>query len=297
MFLTRALLTSLVFLSAYANAEPLNLFGPINPAPVWPGLSLNMNHAPAFHVRQNEPELSSFNTSATSGVTDLCIPATMADVLLFQVSARSPRLQLKVPGVNVDGTANGADTVKAMIQYCGFNPRTALNPSDLISWSEAIPCLSRFYLANGFQNPKIQYVRKGQGQASGMIYHDRDPNLKDIQTALDSGAEVIATISYQQQNSSGVWVQTGSHSVNLFGYGANPNDLNHLTVYLQNSNRAYSMNFIDPVFDVVLLTDNQEPAPVTEKSSSIELSTLQGRLINFPNKRTFFSSLIIIKTE
>jgi hypothetical protein len=291
-------IASLLFLSAYANAEPLKLFEVTHPASLWPRLSQNFNHAPSFHVLQNDPELAPYFTSATGSVTDLCIPSTMADVLLYQISQRTPRITMSVPGVAADGTVDGASTVQGLIQYCGFNPHSSANPGGSISWSDAGPCLVKFYQEKGYPNAKVKYIRLGQGANPGIDYEDRHPTLSDIQTALQAGNEVIAAISFQKMDpASGIWVQESSHAINLFGYGANPGDTMHLTTYLQNSNRLYSMNFIDPVFDIALFTDTGLPAPVATKASPIEITTLQGRLLNFPGKRTFLSAVVIIQPQ
>ena len=298
MLLPRLSLACLLCFSGFASAEPLRPFEATHPAPLWPGFSENINHSPSFHVLQNDPELSSYATSPTGPVTDLCIPATMADALLFQISQRVPKLSLTLPGVGTDGSVDGAQTIKGLIQRCAFVPHSYANPNGSISWTDAGPCLVNLYHENGYPNAKLTYIRLGQGPNPGIDYQDRYPTLSDIQTGLKSGKEVIAAISFQKQDpASGLWIQDGSHAINIFGYGVNPGDPKHLVAYIQNSNRLYSMNFTDPVFDVALLTDTGTQAPVPARASPIELSTLQGRLLNFPGKRTFLSAVILIQPE
>src|SRR4051812_2749055 len=112
MLRTLIFTASLLSLSAYVSAEPLSIFNQTSPAPTLPAYSDSSNLSPAFHVWQNDPELMDFYAqtfSDGSGVTDLCIPSSMADLLLYQISQRNPKLDhLNVPGVTNPSSINGA---------------------------------------------------------------------------------------------------------------------------------------------------------------------------------------------
>ena len=79
-----AIAASLLILSSFASAETLTLFKPETTAPYFQGYSDSLNLSPAFHVLQNDLELSEYATQnfyvndvLKQVVTDLCIPSAM----------------------------------------------------------------------------------------------------------------------------------------------------------------------------------------------------------------------------
>ncbi len=303
------LTASLSILSSFANAEPLSIFLPQLPAPVLPSYSESLNLSPAFHVFQNDDELEEFYSKRYADgrfVTNLCIPSTVANLLLFQVSQKQNRMsKLQIPGMETGSqTVNGADVVKGLIKQCGLEPQTKVNPNGNIGWfvssgAKVVECLSDIYRSSGYLNTKIRYIRSKFRNMSHPILVGRNPTLQDIRDALKEGHEVIGVFSYQKKDPvTGLWSEAGSHAVNFFGYSANPESTSdQLAIYLQNSNRMYSMDFKNPVFDTALLTQNAEASPIPSASSAIEISTLQGRLINFEGQRTFLAGLIIVESN
>lgn len=297
---------SLSIFSSFSNAEPLPIYNPSVPAATLPGYEESLNLSPAFHVLQNDPELAEFASQKYPNgqwVTDLCIPSSMANLLLYQASQKKEKWGgLRIPGL-IPGskTVEGASVVKDLIDRCQFEPSTAKNPGAGVGWFDsqrpnAINCLSEIYRNSGYDQAKITYIRnKFKNQVDPRLV-GRNPTLADIQSAFQEGDEVLAMFSYQVEDpATGLWRETGSHSVNLFGYSANSADAgNSMVVYLQNSNRLYSMDFKTPVFDTALFTLNHDLRSTPAESSLIEVSTLQGRLINFDGKRTFLAGLLII---
>ena len=164
---------------------------------------------------------------------------------------------------------------------------------------DAADCLSDLYTQSGLRKASIQYIRKEQygAKSPNVTLVNRDPTLQDILNALRSGKEVIGVFDFTKPDANGKGSIVGSHSVNLFGYGENATEPDTLAIYLQNPNRLYNMDFTTPVFDVAQLTVNTNGTPVPEKTSSIELTTLQGHLLNFPGEQTFLSGLLIIQPE
>lgn len=303
MLYTLLSVASLSIFSSVAYSEPLSIFSPNVAAQVLPGYQDSLNLAPAFHVLQNDPELSSFYVQQFAdgrGVTDLCVPSSLADLLLYQRAQRKPGLEhLLIPGLDDLASVNGATVVKALINTCGLTPPTRLAPNLSINWANGADCLDQIYKSSGYLNSEIHYIRKSLAAQKKVDRDGRYPTLSDIRNALKEGNEVVAVLSFQAQDQvTGLWKETGSHAVNVFGFSSNPaTEDQFLVIYLQNSNRLYLMDFSHPVFDVALLTQNPGLSPVPEKSSAIEVSTLQGRLLNFDSKRTFVSGLVLIKAS
>lgn len=303
MLYTLLFVASLSILSSFSEAEPLNVFSASLPAPTLPGYQASSNLAPAFHVWQNDPELAEYYVQQFAdgtGITNLCVPSSLADLLLYQRSQRKPMLEhLIVPGMDNLAAVNGAAVVKAIISSCGLTPpvRGALDRS--INWSNGADCLDKIYKDSGYAHSEIHYIRQSLAAAKQVNKDGRYPTLFDISDALKQGFEVVAVLSFQAQDPvTGLWKETSAHAVNVFGFSSNKATQDQsLVVYLQNSNRLYPMDFTHPVFDVALFTQNTGLSPVPEKSSSIEISTLQGRLLNFQGKRTFLSGLVLIKAS
>jgi hypothetical protein len=94
-----------------------------------------------------------------------------------------------------------------------------------------------------------------------------------------------------------VWVKTGSHAVNVFGYSRNESDGDDkILVYLSNPTRMYNMDGSRALFDIATLENiNTETNP--DPYASVELKTVQGRLLNFEGKTTFMAGLILTKPD
>ena len=292
-------IATLSILNSFAHAEPLTLSSQIQAAPSYPGYEESLNLAPAFHVWQNDPELSDYFVN--SSVSDLCIPTTMADLLLYQAVRRPKPLTALTPSLLgiTSGQVDGAELVKTLINVCGFTPKTKANKAGYISWSYATSCLQRFYQNVGYKDASIHYIRIDAIQTEGVVYEKRQPTLTDIRDALKNGSEVIAVISFLAKDPvTSAWKEKSSHSINLFGYASHGDNLTEeMAVAIQNGNRLYNMDFKNPVFDLLRLTVNKEGSLLPDFTSGIEITTLQGRLINFPDQRTFLTGLIIVKPD
>lgn len=283
-------------INTYALVVPL--FQEQNAARTLPGYDESINHSPAFYVWQNDPGLSSYFTKTFpdgSGVTDLCIPSTLSNILLYQYSQRTPLVSsLKLSGVSSDGkTIDTALLVKGFLEKCDLTNTTKINPLS------AAQCVASYYQEAGLSNAKVKVIRNlgTQPVVSGVEYENRAPTIADVHQALKDGYEVSAAIAFMKWDPIlKKWIKTSSHAINLFGYSyLNSDEDQKITVYLSNPTRAYNTNYKDPIFEIANLKVNASLEVLPTPYSNVEIETVQGRLLNFEGKSTFLAGLILTK--
>ncbi len=288
---------SLLFFSM-SNAQVIPLESIDTPATTLPGFDESMNHSPSFYIWQNDPALSSYYTTIFSdgtGVTGLCLPSSLSNVLLYQFLKRTPRLtNLKLPGISDDlKKIDGSLLVKGLLAKCD------LENTNKINTFTSAECLMKFYHEAGYQDAEVKIVRneKHFSKSEDVIHENRSPTISDIHQALKDGYEVIAAIAFMKWNPvKKVWIKASSHAITIYGYSANASDSDQkITVYISNSNRMYNVNNQDPVFDIATLEINSTLEVMPEPYTNIEIKTVKGRLLNFDGKSTFLAGLILSK--
>ena len=289
-------LVSFFTLSSHASSIPL--FEKQNPSLILPGYDESVNHSPAFYIWQNDPGLSEFYSKTFpdgSGTTDLCIPSSLSNILLYEYSQKKPFItNLKLPGISEDQKyIDGSKLVKGFLSNCDLTKTENITPLSASS------CLLKFYHEAGYQNAKVKLIRNfGPVESNdGVEYIDRIPTIADLHQALKDGYEVSAAIAFMKWDApSKTWIKTGSHAFNVFGYSANTADQDQkIIIYLSNPTRNYAVNFKDPISEIASLEVNSTLESMPSPYSNIEVKQISGRLLNFEGKTTFLAGLILAK--
>lgn len=237
------------------------------------------NQAPPFYIWQNDPGLTEY--LKPNGTTQLCLPASISNALLYQYAFKENRAShLKIPGI-VSNPTNGLPAVdsNAMVRY--FTQACHSDSAGNTPIPDSANCIAQFYRESGYQNFNVRMIRNGvAGLDPSVVYEDRTPTLDDIQNALNQSYEIIASVVMMKTNSDGTSIKVGSHSFNIYG-------LTSEGIIVSNPTRAYDVNFIDPVFDVVSFKN--DPTQM-----GIEVF---GRTLERPNAHTFLVALTLIKPE
>lgn len=265
----------------FSSAETLQLKLPSSPASTLPGYDHSFNRAPPFRVWQNDPALS--DLYVRPGVTDLCVPSTTLNVLLYQAYRRVPQITgLSIPGVTPEGSVDSAELIRWFLRECSL-PATRSNLGD------AMGCVQRIYREQLGFTPKATYIRPNQGGfGPDLNYQDRKPTLQDFRSALDAHQEVILVLGFERYDANTRnWITASRHAVNVWGYSYREAEPDRLVLYIQNSNRVYeNMDFKTPVFDTIQLD--------ARPGGEIRVSTLAGELINFPGRNTQVVALMSV---
>lgn len=262
-----------------AGAEKLLLKEAATPAPVLQGYDVSVNRAPPFRVWQNDPALS--DLYVRPGVTDLCVPATTLNTLLYQAYQRKPVTSgLPFAGVSPKGEVDSAELLRWFLSACSL-------PFKKSSLPDAVECAQKMFQEKLGSSLKARCIRPMQsGFGPDFDYQDRTPNLSDIRAAIESNHELIGVLAFEEFNSRlGKWVVASRHAINVWGISYKHSEPDRMVLYVQNSNREYDhMDFKTPVFDTIQLE--------ASANGEIRVSTLEGELINFPGRVTKLIALM-----
>lgn len=296
MFLKLITLSVLFFNVSQASVIRLDEIQ--NPATTLPGFDESINQSPAFYIWQNDPGLSKYYVKTFpdgSGVTNLCIPSAISDMLLYQFTKKTQSASnLILPGISADHkNIDGSLLVEGLLSKC------SIVDTNNIDAFMATACLKKFYDEAGYTNSKVKLIRNmGENSNTGTVeYSNRAPTIADIHQAMKDGYEVSAAIAFMKWDPIlKKWTKTGSHAVNVFGYSSNNADSDEkIVLYVSNPTRAYTMDFKEPIFDIASLEVNHSLEAMPEPYSNIEIKTIKGRLLNFEGKSTFLAGLILTK--
>jgi len=238
------------------------------------------NEAPPYYIWQNDPDLTEYLSA--QGTTGLCIPASIANAVLYEAAFKSPKTNLNLPGRTTDlQTGQAAVDSNAMIRYfaqaCHYDP--ALRG---VRIPDEANCIVQFYQDSGYGNAEVKEIRRDvPGLRSEVQYENRTPNLDDIRSALQEGYEVIASVAMLKPTVNGTWSKVGSHSFNIYG-------ITEQGLIVSNPTRAYNVDFVHPVFDVVTFQT------FPDADSSIEVF---GRTLERTGAHTLLVGLTLMKPE
>ncbi len=277
------------------HAELIPLFHAELPERVFPGYETSVNHSPSFYVWQNDP---GFTEYLHHGLTGLCIPSSISNMLLYQYARQAPRLdKLLLEGLSEDRkSVETTALVRGFMHRCGFdkNPNT-------IDFFSAASCLSQLYRDSGYPHQSVRLIRKMDdvGPAAGFEMESRAPTIEDLKTALQEGDDVVAAVAFMAWHPElNQWVKQSSHAINIFGYSMNESESNQkITVYLSNPTRHYQMDGQTPLFDVATFEWNRSLSVNPEPYSPIEIKSLKGSLLSYGDRTTFLAGLLIVKHE
>lgn len=279
----------LIFSFSGASAEVLPLFTRELPAAEILGFDESVNQSSSIYVWQNDPGL----LAGGAPVSRLCTASALANALIYEYSKRRPRIEnLKLPGLSRDGRSiDTAILVRTLDERCNGGANGGQNPID------AARCMKDFYREQGMPESEVTLIRNLGKQAPipGVRYESRSPGIQDLQEALKSGSEVIASFAFMYWDQAGrKWIKKASHAVNLTGYAWNENErFSRMALVLQDPTRRYTLDFATPVYDVAMLESvpDADPAPY----SNLELTGIKGDLLNRDGTRTFLAGLLILR--
>jgi len=238
------------------------------------------NEAPPYYIWQNDPELTEYLSA--QGTTGLCIPASIANAVLYETAFKTPKANLNLPGRTTDPqTGQPAVDSNAMIRYfaqaCHYDP--ALRG---VRIPDEANCIVQFYQDSGYGKAEVKEIRKDvPGLRPEVRYENRTPNLADIRSALQNGFEVIASVAMLKPAANGAWSKVGSHSFNIYG-------VTDQGLIVSNPTRAYNVDFVHPVFDVVTFQS------FSDTNSPLEVF---GRTLERPGAHTLLVGLTLMKPE
>jgi hypothetical protein len=238
------------------------------------------NQAPPYYIWQNDPGLTEYLNA--NGTTGLCVPAAVSNAILFEHAFKSEKTPfLNLPGLTADSDGNPAVDSNTLIRYFARKCNYTIERGTTVT--DGAKCIAEFYREAGYPNSTVRMIRKNElGDHPGFDYEDRSPTLQDIRDALANGDEVIASVV---MNAIPSGRKVGSHSFNIYGVNADGSWI------ASNPTRAYRMNFVDPVFDVLQAEDVSNQVQATPPYSWIRIT---GRLIEYKNAYTFLAGLTLI---
>jgi hypothetical protein len=260
-----------------------------------PGFQEQSNRSTPFYLWQNDPALIRASNAEATGVTPFCIPATLTN-LLARARVLHPESSGKIPlqGLSDDGTRlEGSAAVLGFMGSCGIAPSSPIDPL------HAADCVRQHLLRGGLSGERVRLIRRlGARESSpGLRYEDRAPALADLIEAVHSGDEVALTLAFMVwDGNQKIWKKSGSHMVNVTGFARNPGE-DSLLLHISNPTRKYRMDGSNPVYDTIRVSPAPPSVPLPAPYSSLQITTVQGRLIEFEGKTTFVGGLIRVRTQ
>jgi hypothetical protein len=259
------------------------------------GYKEESNRSTPFYLWQYDPLLMTGSGSpvGSTGVTGLCIPATLTNLL-----ARARVLAAdSAGGIPLDGLSSDGKKLEGSKAILGFMRDCEIDPSAPIDPLAGAECVSRFLNAGGLTGERVNLIRRlgARTRFPGLRYEDRAPTLSDILNAVRSEDEVALTLAFMTWDPNlRVWKKSGSHMVNVTGYAYNPGD-HRILLHISNPTRRYRLDGATPVFDTIQITPQDPATPEPLPYAPLRVTTVSGRLIEFEGKTTFVGGLIRVR--
>ena len=267
----------LISQSVFGAVIPLNFSW--TPAP-------GANTAPPYYIWQNDPDLSDFYTNEVTKVTNLCLPASVSNALIYEYAYRTPRASnLILPGITRDPSTgqesvNGSALVRHLAELSHTTKRVGTGVMSIVQ------AIQQIYTSSGYSHPQVKLIRQNEGDLGGdsVDYENRKPTFDDLRAGIANGQELIGSIYFMAWDpNQNTWIRKNSHAIGIYGMEPILNHPEKVKIYVSNPTRAYPMDFKSPVYDEVLLT---------QVGNQIEVT---GRLLNFKDRKTVLSGLILMK--
>ena len=190
----------------------LTIAAPIEPKTDAEVFDESVIFSPNFAVNQNDPALSDLFTSA--GVSNLCFPTSLAEVLIYLYGYHSPAYSnLRLAGLSQN--RNGIDPNALVRQLAGACRTDRTNGTDSL---DAIRCAVQVLSESGYGIGNTQLISPFNVDATLPIVH-RDVTIQDIRNSLKAGIPLLLEAGwFVFEPNSRTWQRNNGHYVSVFGY-------------------------------------------------------------------------------
>ncbi len=179
-------------------------------------LAESVNFAPPFQIYQKDPQLGELLPS--NGNSSLCWPSSLAHrMFYFQKYYNHPlsNLNLRTKSQSLD--------IKSAVQTFVNACHTDIDHGT--KQSEKVACITDYFEQHGY-HPKVFSIGKasrGVSASSGSHNEYRQIQISDLRKYISQNYGVILHVGWMKYDSrKHTWVESGSHSLNAYGYDYDP---------------------------------------------------------------------------
>jgi hypothetical protein len=215
----------------------------------------SVNHAPPFQIYQNDPDLKELLEG--KGGNNLCFPSALAHRIFYDQNYAHPPLK----NFSLSTTSGHLD-IKAAVQtfaklcHTGFVKGTPQNAK--------VACITQYFEQKGY-HPQVFAVGKaarGTPASPGAHNEFRPVQISDLRKYISQDYGVILHVGWLKFDPiQQAWVESGSHSLNAYGYDYDPSwGEDRIVLKVANPSINYSKRASPQYYDSVVISGlNRKP--------------------------------------
>jgi hypothetical protein len=168
--------------------------------------------SPNFAINQNDPALSSL--FGTGGVSNLCFPTSLAEVLVDLYGYHEP----KFDRLALNGLSTNHESIDPNALVSQLAAACKTDPNNGTQLTDGLNCIDSLFSQAGYGLGNTELI-SAFATSNVLPIETRVPTIEDFRTALKAGNPLIlevAWFAYDPTNKS--WNRQGGHYVSIYGY-------------------------------------------------------------------------------